>query len=66
MKDGDLKKNASGYSDPTAYKAIKKVDKDIDRYHKLLNTIFNICQLSGFKIEGRIVLIDRKTGKIWK
>ena len=66
MKDVDLKKNASGYSDPTAYKAIKKVDKDIDRYHKLLNTIFNICQLSGFKIEGRIVLIDRKTGKIWK
>lgn len=27
MKDKDLLKNGSGYKDPTAYKAIKNVDR---------------------------------------
>lgn len=68
----DLKRNGSGYIDPTAYKAIKKVDKEIKednekaRFYKLLETIFSICDLAGFHVEGRIVLKDKKTGKIWR
>lgn len=72
--DKDLKKNGEGYPDPTAYKAIKKVDEEPvnkvddadERFNKLLHTIFNICELSGFHIEGRIVVKDVKSGKIWK
>lgn len=65
----DIKKNGSGYSDPTAYKAIKKVEEEKaadERFHKLLDTIFTICELSGFHIEERLVVKDRKTGKVWR
>lgn len=37
-----------------------------ERFHKLLHTIFYICKLADFEIEGRIVLIDRRTGKTWR
>lgn len=62
----DLKRNASGYYDPTAYKAIKKVDEEDEKFHKLLHTIFYICNLAGFEVEGRIVLKDLKSGRIWR
>jgi hypothetical protein len=65
----DPRRNASGYMDPTAYEAIRNVDREAEaeeRFKKLLNTIFYICELAGFRIEGRIVLQDKKTGKIWR
>lgn len=64
----DLRKNASGYYDPTAYKAIMKADanEDTERFHKLLDTIFTICELSDFHIEGRLVIKDKRTGKVWR
>lgn len=65
-KDDDLKRNASGYYDSTAYEAIKKVDKEDEKFHKLLHTIFYICKLAGFEIEGRIVLTDIETGRTWR
>lgn len=66
MKDGDLRKNASGCYDPTAYQAIKNIEKEDENFHKLLHTIFNICELSGFEIEGRIVLIDKYSGRVYR
>jgi hypothetical protein len=66
MNDRDLRKNAEEYSDPTAYEAIKNIDKEDERFHKLLHTIFYICNVAGFEIEGRIVLVDKKTGRIWR
>lgn len=65
-KGDDLKRNASGYYDPTAYEAIKKVDEEDEKFHKLLHTIFYICKLAGFEIEGRIVLTDIETGRTWR
>ena len=65
----DPRRNASGYLDMTAYKAIEKVDREADaeaRYKKLLSTIFYICDLAGFHIEGRITIKDKKTGKVWR
>ena len=50
----------------TAYEAIKNLDADDERFHKLLNTIFTICELSGFHLEERIVLKDLQTGKVWR
>lgn len=43
----DDKRNAEGYLDPTAYQAIKNVEKEDQanediRFHKLLDTIFTI------------------------
>ena len=53
----------------TAYEAIKKVDKEKlaeERFKKLLTTIFCICELANFHVEGRITVKDKKTGKIWR
>ena len=64
--DNDIKRNGSGYFDPTAYEVLKKFDEEEARFNKLLHTIFNICELAGFRIEGRIVLEDKKTGRVWR
>lgn len=66
MKDNDLRKNASGYCDPTAYQAIKDADRERERLQKLLNVIFSICDLAGYHVEERIVLKDKRTGKVWR
>lgn len=68
MSKHDLRKNGSGYSDPTAYNAIVNVDsaEDSERFYKLLDAIFGICELAGFHIEGRIVVRDLRTGKVWR
>lgn len=68
----DIKKNGSGYYDPTAYKAIRRMgseEKNVsgkERFDKLLNEIFMVCKHHGFHLENRVVLRDIKTGKIWK
>lgn len=61
------RKNAEGYSDPTAYEALRNIEsKEDERFHKLLYAIFDICDLAGFEIEGRIVLLDKKSGRVWR
>ena len=62
----NLKKNGDGYYDPTAYKAIKAAEEETVKFQKLLDTIFNICELSGFHIEGRITIKYKNTGRIWR
>lgn len=39
---------------------------DEERFRKLLRTIFYICDIAGFRIEERIVLTDKRTGRTWK
>ena len=62
----DVRKNGSGCNDPTACRAIQEVDWENARFYKLLDTIFNICDLSGFHLEGRITVKDKETGRVWK
>lgn len=62
----NMRKNAEGYSDPTAYEAIRNVEKEDERFQKLLRMIFDICELSGFHLEERIILRDKRTGKVWR
>ena len=62
-------KNKEGYTDIPAYTTVKKcTEEDIEknRFHKLLSTIFYICDMAGFKLESRLVLTDRRTGKTFK
>lgn len=58
--------NGSGCVDLTAYEAIKNIEDEEVRFKKLLHTIFYMCDLANFELGGRIVLIDKKTGKIWR
>ena len=59
------KLNASGCKDLTAYEAIENIE-DEKRFRKLLARIFRLCEIYGFHLEGRIVVRDKKTGKIWR
>lgn len=47
-------------------KTTDESDYEQRRVNGLLHVIFKICELSGFWVEERIVLKDRKTGKIWR
>ena len=47
-------------------KTTEESDYEQRRVNSLLHVIFKICELSGFWVEERIVLKDRKTGKIWR
>ena len=53
MPQNNPHKNKEGYSDPTAYEALRKIDEEDARFHRLLDTIFYLCELAGFRIEGR-------------
>lgn len=66
MPKDDMRRNSEGYSDPTAYEAMKNMDRDDVRFHKLLDTIFYLCDLAGFEVDGRIVFVDKKTGRVWR
>ncbi len=68
MNRGDRendKYNSHGYSDPTAYATFAKLTAEERRFKKLIKTIFSICEIAGFAIEGRISLVDKRTGKRW-
>lgn len=68
-KTYDCMKTEEGYADPTAYAAITNIEKEQEakeRFKKLLQTIFNICELSGFHLDERVVVTDKETGKTWR
>ena len=58
--------NAEGYHDPTAYEAIKNIEKDERDIlaRKVIKTLQNVAHLAGFDIVGKITLRDHKTGEI--
>lgn len=59
------KKYSEGYSDPTTYAALKNIEEG-ERVVKLIRTLTYICGLAGYTVESRIVLRDKRTGKVWK
>lgn len=64
--DKELLRNGSGYVDPTAYEAIKHVSEEKERFDRLLGMIFSLCELADFHIEERIVIKDKRTGRVWR
>ena len=58
--------NASGVNVFTGGDAISNVDKDSARFREFIHVIFYICKLAGFKIDGRVTFVDKRTGKVWK
>lgn len=67
MHDNDFL-NASGCADPTAYRALQRcADEEAARARlsKLMGHIFYIVELAGFRLEGRVRLVDKRTGKVF-
>ena len=66
--------NNSGCPDPTAYAALKNVHREEriqnevmdEKAHKVISTIKNILDLSGFELIDRIQIKHKKSGKIYK
>ncbi|MBR1677310.1 MAG: hypothetical protein IJ706_08385 [Clostridia bacterium] len=58
--------NAEGYKDPTADRAIANVTREQERIKYLVKAIRAVAGVYGFRIEGRIILKDEKTGRIWR
>ena len=66
MKSNELLRNGSGYVDHTAYDAIMSIEEEEIAKKRLIKTIRYICDLAGFDINSRIILENRKSGRIWK
>lgn len=64
--DRELKRNGSGYVDPTACEAMKNVLDEKARLQKVLTAIFAVCDAADFHIEERIVIRDNRTGIIYR
>ena len=64
------KYNRSGCKDMTAFYAIENVSReekdDEKRVRELLKQIFRDTEKAGFHLENRLILKDKKTGKIWR
>lgn len=62
----EMKRNGSGYVDPTAYKAYKNMKKDREAVaNKVAYAIYRVAHLAGFNVKS-ITLIDNTTGKTYK
>lgn len=59
------KRNSEGYLDLTAYEAMNNIDEK-EMVRKLLLKVSRICERAGYRVEGRITLRNKKSGKVWR
>lgn len=65
-------KNEEGYMDLTPHDAIENITREerekreAARVTKLVHTLFYIINMAGFELGERIVLVDKRTGKVWR
>ena len=59
------RKNSEGYDDPVTYDALSRLDEEA-RFHRVIKMIFNLLDLAGFYLDGRITIVSKKTGRIWR
>lgn len=63
----NYKNNSYGYSDPTAYSLISKENaEEYERFHTLLHLLCDVCDLAGFEFGERVVLVDKRSGRVWR
>ena len=62
--------NGEGYADPTAYEALKAVDRQEAEQQKKVNALVGVLKYiinaAGFDLLARIELKDRQTGREYK
>lgn len=61
----DLYHNASGVRDPVAAKAIREADRQPDNVENAIRRMKTIAGNLDCEVVGRIVLRDKKTGRVW-
>ena len=58
--------NSSGYSDPTAYTAEKRISEEEQRVTELVKVLKYIIRLAGFDLINRIEFRDRRSGREYR
>lgn len=58
--------NETSVEEKNSRKKFRDLPNDDKRFYNLLRTLFNVCTLAGFRIEGRVKIRDLKTGKVWE
>ena len=66
VNDTNKIKEAFEQNENKPHNEIPRRSKDSIRFFKTLHTIFHIAELAGFEVQGRILLKDKKTGKVWR
>lgn len=70
MPEYGIDRNAEGYSDPTAFQAIKAVIAEEQDEQKQLNTLVfvlkYIIRLAGFELTSRMELRNTKSGRTYR
>lgn len=70
MPDYGLRKNAEGYSDPTAGTAMSNILREENeqqrRVASLIKELKSIIDEAGFDLLARIEIRDRKTGREYR
>ena len=63
-------KNSEHYNDPTPYEAHKNIRKELEAARMrtisaLVSALKQVADLAGFEIVGRVVLMDKDSGRIF-
>ena len=61
----DCSKNAEGYKDTTAYKAIRRTESPPPSVRKTIGMMLAIARIMGFYVVSHIELEDINTGRRW-
>ena len=59
------RKNSEGYNDTVMYDALSRLDEEA-RFHRVIKMIFNLLDLAGFYLDGRITIVSKKSGRVWR
>ena len=69
-KKPPLYKNSEGYNDPTVGEAMSNIEAEerrvLERISALIPIMKKTAELVGFEVVGRIILVDKETGKKYK
>lgn len=67
QKSSGPKRNIEGYDDPTVFGAIKDIgcENGHEVFMRVMNAVYTIVDLAGFRIQGHISLRCKKTGKVY-
>lgn len=70
LKNAQIYKNSEGYNDPTVGEAMNNIEAEerrvLERISALIPVMKKTAELVGFEVVGRIVLVDKETGKKYK
>lgn len=66
MPDTRYGHNPSGLPDPTRTRAEESLGHDEKRVSDLIHVLRYVANAAGFDIYGRVTLLDKKTGRVYK